>query len=977
MPDMNQKYLDTGPKPKRTIPVLSASNPQTISRHLYSWFFWILLTTLAPLLILYPLLRIVNLHDSAINVFGWFRISNIALGLLGIYVYMITLTIVLAQTLFPRQFLLNRIQPFRVYRYHRSHISHIRLDRLKRLMALQPRTIFVEGFNGRTISLLVTSQTTVSEMKTMLSERLQERLPSGFWSDPRIGASLVVCSRLRHILDSDTIQSLQLGAMTNLRIHVPTLGGVQPSEGDDPMAEAGPSSSSNKRKVSEPATTLDNTKKRRKRDSDVDPSLELPEGQRRERHTGKLQAALFFHKQSNTADDPHNNASTPNPPRPRMKARLHTTQLSALPSISTKATASTSTVDDISIRSLITEIADLSSQLPDSVPLGVPDGKIVSNLDSDAESPWNAFNCFFDRAFGADTVDPVTGRLKFLARGPHGMGFVNEYLKSVLEHHLSQLPLDLVHIKLVQLRDELNVLNSDDCTTTSSVIDKRSGGSSRDDKEYRPPARPHALSIESIPEELFDEDGNEIILDAEQDIGKGKESVVVCNEDSSRASGSRIGSGKGKGKQKVQFAPTVSSLSRISRETDNVETDIQSESDGETAICEAQQDKGSRRGPKSNTLDYFTEPKRRDGHWVFKCKTCQATRSTPAKPGCLSFFDERPHPQISNLTSHLRSHKSKGEIKDEDSANAMLVEGDDASRSLMQRYIRKGLENPAYEPTEKGFRQYIAAWILEDNLPFTMGESTALRRVFEYVKVRFALPSDTTVRKTLDDITKELHTNLVEEISRVRSRISYSTDVWTNCQMVFSFSGIIAHWIDDDWKLVERLVDFKHLDDHEHAGDHCYGQCIIMRYHGQAILKVLDEAESPDDVDYYLLHKDLPIHDEDEDEDLKAMEMEQDDNDDSGDGAEVETSDIKDARSASPLKQLRIITTKIVSSPQRQSSFRKIARSVYSMEVVNDKGTPKSKLMVIRDVRTRWNSTHAMIQRARVLQSAIDEWVLG
>ncbi|KAE9383794.1 hypothetical protein BT96DRAFT_769688, partial [Gymnopus androsaceus JB14] len=33
--------------------------------------------------------------------------------------------------------------------------------------------------------------------------------------------------------------------------------------------------------------------------------------------------------------------------------------------------------------------------------------------------------------------------------------------------------------------------------------------------------------------------------------------------------------------------------------------------------------------------------------------------------------------------------------------------------------------------------------------------------------------------------------------------------------------------------------------------------------------------------------------------------------------------------------------------------------------------------MVIRDVRTRWNSTYAMIQRALKLRLAIDEWVFG
>ncbi|KZP32764.1 hypothetical protein FIBSPDRAFT_722118 [Athelia psychrophila] len=31
--------------------------------------------------------------------------------------------------------------------------------------------------------------------------------------------------------------------------------------------------------------------------------------------------------------------------------------------------------------------------------------------------------------------------------------------------------------------------------------------------------------------------------------------------------------------------------------------------------------------------------------------------------------------------------------------------------------------------------------------------------------------------------------------------------------------------------------------------------------------------------------------------------------------------------------------------------------------------------MVIRDVRTRWNYTHAMIKRALILRKAVDDWV--
>lgn len=36
--------------------------------------------------------------------------------------------------------------------------------------------------------------------------------------------------------------------------------------------------------------------------------------------------------------------------------------------------------------------------------------------------------------------------------------------------------------------------------------------------------------------------------------------------------------------------------------------------------------------------------------------------------------------------------------------------------------------------------------------------------------------------------------------------------------MVYTFAGTIAHWIDDDWNMVERLVSFYHIDDRDHEG---------------------------------------------------------------------------------------------------------------------------------------------------------------
>ena len=169
-----------------------------------------------------------------------------------------------------------------------------------------------------------------------------------------------------------------------------------------------------------------------------------------------------------------------------------------------------------------------------------------------------------------------------------------------------------------------------------------------------------------------------------------------------------------------------------------------------------------------------------------------------------------------------------------------------ASAQLMANYIEEGKLNPKIEPTRAAFLKMFAAWILEDDLPFTTGETPGIERLFKFVGCKYALPSDTTVRNTLARIFTTLHCVVVKELSvrqtfliiciawsnictskSVKSKISYQNDTWTQKQMIFTFSGTIASFINDDWKLVERVVDFCCLGEKEHSGD--YGAKAFVR----------------------------------------------------------------------------------------------------------------------------------------------------
>ncbi|KZP28151.1 hypothetical protein FIBSPDRAFT_729779 [Athelia psychrophila] len=165
----------------------------------------------------------------------------------------------------------------------------------------------------------------------------------------------------------------------------------------------------------------------------------------------------------------------------------------------------------------------------------------------------------------------------------------------------------------------------------------------------------------------------------------------------------------------------------------------------------------------------------------------------------------------------------------------------------------------------------------------------------------------------------------------------------------------------------------------------------------QTLLKELDEAEVPDINNYFNMMKSLPVHyNPNNDEDLQEMEGE--------DFADLDSAEIKEmldqelgdvpksavkkascqsvcqgavhprwargqgsASDIGAVQVLRIIVNKIVSSPQCRKYFRKCTVQFYAGKK-NEKGTRIEILMVIRDVRTRWNYTHAMIKRALLLR---------
>ena len=88
-----------------------------------------------------------------------------------------------------------------------------------------------------------------------------------------------------------------------------------------------------------------------------------------------------------------------------------------------------------------------------------------------------------------------------------------------------------------------------------------------------------------------------------------------------------------------------------------------------------------------------------------------------------------------------------------------------ASRDIMLEMLAEGALNPKANPSQAGFNRMFAAWLLSENLSFTLGESNSIKRLFDYINCKFDLPTDTTVRNQIWRIFSELHAAAVREFA--------------------------------------------------------------------------------------------------------------------------------------------------------------------------------------------------------------------
>ncbi|CAB5217264.1 unnamed protein product, partial [Rhizophagus irregularis] len=323
----------------------------------------------------------------------------------------------------------------------------------------------------------------------------------------------------------------------------------------------------------------------------------------------------------------------------------------------------------------------------------------------------------------------------------------------------------------------------------------------------------------------------------------------------------------------------------------------------------------------------------------------------------------------SNLWRHLeRNHPDKNPKK----AKNLIIE----SQSTLDEFV--GHTTFPSKFTQKDFRWFVSKWVIDDDQPFTTLENKYFRQMIKVLNSdALVLSADTIKNDILESFNVE-QKKMKELFQGVPGRISFALDSWTSMNG-YAFLAITTHWITKDWRLQDKLLDFIDLSG-PHSGENLCNAFVKSCHEFGILAKVFAvTSDNASNNITFMKHLEDVCHKENIFfnainshcrclahiinlvvqeilKQLKAGEAQTEDDIMNNMDATINAGEI--------IPKLRRLVVKIRLSPQRQERF------VRHSEAANLKD-----LKLILDVKTRWNSTFDMLNRAFEMREAIDAMV--
>ncbi|XP_072060642.1 zinc finger BED domain-containing protein RICESLEEPER 2-like [Arachis hypogaea] len=357
------------------------------------------------------------------------------------------------------------------------------------------------------------------------------------------------------------------------------------------------------------------------------------------------------------------------------------------------------------------------------------------------------------------------------------------------------------------------------------------------------------------------------------------------------------------------------------------------ETDEEDSKDEANEGNRKPSRPRSWTWEHFTrDPKSNPSHPRAKCNWCGA-----------SYACDSHRNGTTNMRYHLLNQCKKFPRESGDPSQTILT--------FQQKKEGEGVFTAVTFDAEM-CRNALARMIIVDELPFKFVEGEGFRFYMSIVQPRFPLPGRITVAKDCWNLYISEKNRLKTVFKQPNQSICLTTDCWTSVQNL-NYMCLTAHYIDHDWKLQKRIINFCLIKNHK---GETIGRKIERCLLGWGISRVftitVDNASSNDTAISYLRTRM-------EDWNLHPMK---------GEHLHVRccahilnlvvNDGLKEMHES--ISKIRNAIRYVRASPSRMNRFKNFIKEAR----IQDKCT------VQLDVPTRWNSTYTMLESGLKFQKA-------
>lgn len=155
---------------------------------------------------------------------------------------------------------------------------------------------------------------------------------------------------------------------------------------------------------------------------------------------------------------------------------------------------------------------------------------------------------------------------------------------------------------------------------------------------------------------------------------------------------------------------------------------------------------------------------------------------------------------------------------------------------------------------QKVYRELVSKAIIKHRYSFSWVEHEGNRVIHTYLNNQVRTFCRNTIKSYCLKLHATLKTRLKDVLHKVSGRISLTCDMWTSCQTE-GYLCLTAHYVDKDWKLNCRVLNFYHMDS-PHTGSAMYSTLLDLLddwgIRDKIFSFTLDNASSNDKMQDYM-----------------------------------------------------------------------------------------------------------------------------